>query len=292
MRRTIFIAILCVFGLAADVSVSRADSPRLVGHAIEFGLRAPGGKDGSASLDRLLTEIVLEHIPHSYENKKDWGHKSERWDGLHISLDGLRLDTKRRKKEVNHGTWNMYRIRFIEPDEELRVRLDNARLHKDGTVGFDIYVTAPLRAFGRTSKWVKGVQLYSFSANADARARLKLSCRVGVIMDITKLPPDIVFEPKVTDADLELLEFRVTRISAVGGKVAEELGRSIRRVLEREIEKKRHKLVDKLNRQIKKNKDDLRLSMHDAAVNKWNGWAEVLRQQQSTDERRSDGESP
>ncbi len=249
-------------------AASGSEPPQLFGQTIDFGIRPPrNGNDGT--LDGLLTGVILENIPHRYEDKRDWGMTSERWDGLHIQLDGLKLKTKRRKKTVNHGTWKMYRIDLVNPNEEFRVRLENGRITDDGFVSFDLVTTAKLHAFGRVSKWVKGVQLYSFSADADAKAQLRLACRFAVGLDPTKLPPDIVFVPEVTGADLRLVEFEVQRISDVGGKIAEELGRGVRRIVEDKLDEKRDKLVERINRKLGEKDDDLRLSLHDLAIDKW-----------------------
>ena len=47
----------------------------------------------------LLREIALASIPESYENTKHWGQTKRMWDGVHLSLDGLRLKTKRRYRK-------------------------------------------------------------------------------------------------------------------------------------------------------------------------------------------------
>jgi hypothetical protein len=219
-------------------------------------------------LHELLTSLVLSHIPHNYENTKHWGQTDERWDGLHLQLDHLKLKTKRRVKEVNHGTWKMYRIDLIDPQNQFHVRVENTH-EVPGGVGFDVIFTARLHLFGRMSKWVKGVQLFSISADGEAQVALRVACELKMGMDISKLPPDVLLSPQVTDADLQLIEFRILRISDVGGSVAKELGDSLRGVVEHELEDKRGKLVEKINQQIDKNRDKLRLSLHDLVASKW-----------------------
>ena len=65
-------------------------------------------------LQTLTQRIVRDNIPHKYVRDKDWGKTAERWDGIQIRRKGpLRLTTKRKWKEVKHGTWKRYEIRQI-----------------------------------------------------------------------------------------------------------------------------------------------------------------------------------
>ena len=72
-------------------------------------------KSDLRAMESLINDLAKQFIPHRYEKKKDWGSQSERWDGLHVQLKGLRLKTKRRKKLVNHGTWKIYSAELSDP---------------------------------------------------------------------------------------------------------------------------------------------------------------------------------
>ena len=64
--------------------------------------------------------------------------------------------------------------------------------------------------------------------------------------------------PKVIDAQLELEEFELTRISKAKGPLVHELGRGLRLVILEELESP--KLVAKLNRAIEKKRHRLRFT--------------------------------
>lgn len=221
-------------------------------------------------LDELLTAVARDQLPHDYENRKHWGRTTEIWDGLHIARDGLRIKTKRRKKEVNDGTWKMYRVRLIDPREHLTVGLENVRDLGDGRAAFDVVADGRLAAFGRLSQWVKGVQLVSVSADADARVQMRISFEMTMRLDFNKLPPDVLLSPRATQADIRLVEFRLRRISDAHGPLVKELGDSLRHVLNDELEDRRHKLAEKINAKLDKSRDKLRLSPHDLLSSKWN----------------------
>ncbi|MBW3600721.1 MAG: hypothetical protein KY475_26085, partial [Planctomycetes bacterium] len=224
---------------------------------------------------RFVTSLLREHLPRDYEDTRKWGATKRMWDGLHIQLDGLRLKTKRRWKQANHGTWKMYRVWLLDPNEQLDLSVMNVRRQEDGSVAFDLHAGARLGLMGRVSEWRHDVQLFSFSAEGAARVRVALQCQAAMRLDPRKLPPDLVLAPKVNAADLVIEEFHIDRVSKVGGDVAEEIGREIRRSLEEKLAEDRTDLADKLNRQIAKNEDKLRLSLHDALASKWGSWIET-----------------
>lgn len=212
---------------------------------------------------QLLREIVIAHLPDEYEDKRDWGGTKEVWDGLRVSVDGFKIKTKRRKKLANHGTWKRYRAWLINPADTLRISFSNIEQSPQGDVAMDAVVRARLGAFGRLSEWRRDVQLYSIGVDAEADVTLRLRCQVGMSLDLAHLPPDIVITPTVTSAQLDLDDFRLLRISNLSGPLVRELGQSLQDVLQREIDQREAKLVTKLNRQLEKESDHLKLSLYD-----------------------------
>ena len=236
-------------------------------------LSTSANNTGPSGTDALIRSILLGNLPREYENAKNWGQTKRRWDGLHVSLDGLRVDTKRRWKEVNHGTWTRYRAWLIDPENSLQIHLTEARRAENQAAVFDLIVDARIGATGRLSEWNRGIQLYSFSADADGKVRLHVSCEMGLRLDATKLPPDVLLAPKVTNAKLDLLEFRLHRISDADGPLVREFGEELHDELNREIQDQRVKLVEKLNRALEKNRDHMRLSVRDLVAG---GWEKLL----------------
>jgi hypothetical protein len=57
--------------------------------------------------------------------------------------------------------------------------------------------------------------------------------------------------------------------------LVEEIGRGMRQAVREKLEEDRGKLADKLNRQITKKEDKLRLSLHDALASKWARWIDA-----------------
>jgi len=231
----------------------------------------PAASASSESLqviNGLVNSIVRDNLPDNFESKDNWGHTTEVWAGVDIRREGLQIKTKRRKKAVNDGTWKLVRVRLVEPDETLHLEvLDVRPLTTAGRVEVDLAVDAQLEVFARLSQWELGVQLISLSANAQARAQFRVRFELGMKLDPTKLPPDVILDPVVREAQLRLVDFRLDRISQVGGSVAHELGEEARGLLDREVAKQNAKLPEKINRQLEKNR--LRLSAQDVLTSRW-----------------------
>jgi len=232
--------------------------------------------DAGAELDGLITKMVLDNIPHDFEETKDWGGQDERWDGIRFRREGFKIQTKRRKKMVNHGTWKKYSATLLNPDEEFSINVKNMRETSDEKMAFDIHFSAHLNIDGRQSKWVKGVQLYSFSVQGHTKVRLVVGIELGVTMDINNFPPDLVFIPVAKEANLIVDDFRIDRVSKAGGEFAQQVSRGVRNSLDQKLAEKEDKLVEKLNKEFTKNKSKLRLSIADALKSKWTKSAQAF----------------
>ena len=213
----------------------------------------------SEKLDRLLTNLVLENLPHDFVDEKKWGQQSERWDGVDVKFKDGKLRTHRRKKKVNHGTWKRYTAELMNPQEEFAIRVTNMRQQPDAAMAFDVECSAHVKIHARQSKWVKGVQLYSLSSDGHARLNLVVSLQLDTHLDITKFPPDLIFDPKATDANIEVEEFRIDRVSKAGGEFAQQVTKGVRSVLDEKIAEKEQKLVDKINKKFRDKKKSMRL---------------------------------
>jgi len=67
----------------------------------------------------------------------------------------------------------------------------------------------------------------------------------------------------VATADLDILEFKLRRISHFDGPVVKTLSASVREVLEDKIAEDRKKLVERLNKSLAKQQSKLRFSPAD-----------------------------
>jgi len=225
----------------------------------------------SPEFQEWITNVVRQHLPDDYEKRKNWGHTARTFDGVSIKIEDGRLKTHRKYKQANDGQWQMYRVKLKNPEEKFEVRIANIRKLPDGKIGLEITAVASLEVFGRQSQWEHGVQLYSLSAEADARVRLWANAEVATQMNLTRFPPDISLDPEITAARLEIPDFRIRRLGEFHGPLVRSLSHATREALEEKLADDNEKLVAKLNRAIDKQEKKLTLSLADVMKSKWSG---------------------
>jgi hypothetical protein len=224
---------------------------------------APEAFTPDAEFQAWISALVRQHLPDQYEKKKNWGQTKRTLDGVSIKFDDGWLKTHRKYKEANDGKWQMYRVELIDPERSFDIRIANLRELDDGCVGLRVTAVAALHALGRQAQWEHGIQLYSVSAEADARVRLTADAAVAVQLDPTRFPPDVHLRPEVTAARVEILDFKLRRISDLDGPLVRALSKTVREELEDKLAQDNAKLVAKLNKAIDKEEPKLKLSAAD-----------------------------
>lgn len=205
-------------------------------------------------------------LPESYQRDKDWDKQKRIYAGFNIRADDGRLSTKRRWKEVNHGRWLRYDIRLgdVYDPRRLKVQVTDAHLGEDQRLHFEARVDTRVDVHLQQQHWNLGVRLYSLSVEADARLRMEIVGDIGFELDLTRIPPDVLADPHVSTIRLSLVDLNVDRISHVGGEVAESIGDLVKQVIRDEyLPSQQAKIAEKLNRQIDRRRDRLRLGASD-----------------------------
>lgn len=247
--------------LASD-SREAAPNGAVVSGPVLSGAAVPA--PASDQLLRLVASLVRQNIPQRYQNDKEWEQTKKVYAGVKLRRDGWQLKTKRRWKEARHGRWRRYRVELIDPDQRLEVRLSDFRWLTDNRFQVRLTVLADMELFARQARWNYDVQLYSVHVDARARLQIEVDATIGFHLDPTEIPPALVVAPVVDRAGLDLRRFEVDRISHLGGDLAEELGDAAEGFIRREIvERQSEKLADRVNRQIERHRDDLRISVAD-----------------------------
>lgn len=230
----------------------------------------PVNADERQELSTWVKWLVLKNLPPNYQDKRKWNRQKEIVSGLDVKMDGLRLDTKRRRKMVNHGAWSRYEIDFVEPAKELVVDITRIEFPDSGLIDIQCRVETPLKLFGRLTQWQRDVQIFSLSVAGRARVELTIDATVQVQVNPLVFPPDVEFRPKVTKAHVNLKEFEVDRVSHIGGDAAELVGKAMRKTLEKKLEDYDEKVVEKMNKEIEKQKGRLKLSLSEWGSKKLN----------------------
>lgn len=236
------------------------------GDRIDTAPRLPADPTLVPSPEKLgeqATRLLRDVLPREFENSKKWGLTKRIVSGVDVDRDGLKFTTHRRWKEVNDGLWKRYRATLVDPEQRLQLKVVRIEETDAGRVQMDMVLDTALDLEARVVKYKRNLRLFSLTAHADAEVRLELDVELGASLDPTKLPPDIVFDVVVKDAKLELVKFRLRRLSDIKGVAARQLGKLVEELAEDELKDQRRKLVEKLNKKIDKKRDRLRFSFHD-----------------------------
>jgi hypothetical protein len=225
----------------------------------------------SPEFQEWITDVVRQQLPHEYEKRKNWGHTARSFDGVSIRVEDGKIKTHRKYKQKNDGEWQHYRVTLKDPEEKFDIKLANIHKRKDGRVGLEITAVASLEVFARQSLWQHGVQLYSISAEADARVRLWADVAVATHVNLARFPPDVSLNPEILAAKLEIPDFRMRRLGQFDGPLVRSLSHATREALEEKLADDNDKLVAKLNHAIDKKEKKLKLSLADIMKSKWSG---------------------
>jgi len=219
-------------------------------------------------LGELLADVVRDAVPREYERAKDWDHTKRITTGVKFDGRPLRMKIHRRQKEVPHGVWKKYRVRIVEPAqsqdekqppaaEAVVVEVKNLRSLGAGRAGCTVSVSAKLDGWAQVRHYNRGVHLGTLTFEGQSLLHVSIDCEVGFGLTQGKLLPALAIDPKVTDARVEIDEFRMRRMGELKGQAAKQLGRGLRRLIEDRLTGP--KLAAKINRSIEKRRDRLQL---------------------------------
>ena len=216
------------------------------------------------SIQWLATK-ASKHIPRTISGDKNWGDRKRVWAGVKIRMDGFKLRTNRKHRELEQGRWVKYEVTL--PDVPPAIKITDVSPKIDATTGEQSWtitssVVSPMEFEARVQRWNLGVKLFSVTVRGQARIRLNSTLSVGFHANYGEIPPGLVIAPSVQKAELVMEHFEVDRVSKIGGDVAEQWGELLEDILiERLVKRQNEKLVGKLNKSIDKERDDLKLSL-------------------------------
>ena len=225
--------------------------------------------DAGDKIDRALTRLALAELPREFSDTKRWGQQAERWNGIELRREGLRIETQRRKKLVNHGTWKKFSASLRNPEQEFQISLKNIHESDNETVAFEIHVAAHLDVEGRQAEWVKGVQLYSVNATGHTQVRLVVTMEMEIQMGLGHFPPDVIFKPRAKSAKILLDDFRIDKISKIGGEFTQQISDEVREMLEQKIETQESRLVEKINEELIQHQSEFQISWAESLKSPW-----------------------
>ncbi len=203
----------------------------------------------------MLSQLIRESIPLDYDKQQDWGATREVTVGYRVDGKPFHYHVHRRKKAVEHGVWKHYKLRVVDPDKNLRLRLRDLRPLAPGRMAFTLDLESKLDAWGRAKVYQYGVHVIALEVEGDMQMRLQIDGEIALQATVVNGSAAIAVQPVVTDARLALDEFHLRRVSDARGPIVRELSDGVRSIAEDELNGPQ--LAAKLNRAIEKKRDRL-----------------------------------
>ena len=113
---------------------------------------------------------------------------------VRLRREGWKVETYRKRKQVNHGTWRKYTAELVDPQQQVQLQVTRIR-GEQGKVSLDVVLEAAIAIDARQAKWARGVQLYSLSVQGQARVRLHLELELDLDFRLSNSPPQVRAAP-------------------------------------------------------------------------------------------------
>jgi hypothetical protein len=210
----------------------------------------PPARPEHAELARLILAAVVAKLPREFEDRSGWGRTIP--DPGNLRLPQLRTRVKvGDKEELAHGAWVRTRGWLDDPAKDVQVEVRDLRKVDPKTVQLRLAVTVSGHGERERRQYEKGLRLFDLTLQADAVVVLVLDCDVGLALNTSTFPPEVVVEPKVTKSQLELKEFEPRKVGKVQlGERARELAGELKGVLQDHLKKHEQEIKDRINAAI------------------------------------------
>jgi len=209
----------------------------------------------SEEANTFLRGMILLLMPSEYIDDDDWGSQRRIQSGLNVKLNGGKLHTSRRWKEVNHGVWKRTELRLHQPEEKFQIRVELVPQDDEAFSRYRVHATARVRIHGRQQRWTNGVKVYSASGDATADVTLKAEIALQRTFLDAEGTKRLRILPHVESFAFVVNGFRLRRVGHAKGAIIREFGRSLRSVINRIASRKNPKMVTKINHKIQKKPD-------------------------------------
>ncbi len=206
----------------------------------------------SEEANEFFRGMLLLLIPEEYVDEDDWGSQRRVQSGLKVKLDGVKLHTSRRWKQVNHGLWKRTELRLHQPEEKFQLRIEFLPQENEDLSRYRLHATARIRIHGRQQRWANGVKLYSASGDATADVTLRSDITLQRSFVDSEGTKRLRILPQVDSLVFVVNGFRLQRVGHAKGAIVREFGRSLRSVINRLISHRNPRMVRKINQRIQK----------------------------------------
>ncbi|MEZ6125489.1 MAG: hypothetical protein R3C49_20265 [Planctomycetaceae bacterium] len=206
----------------------------------------------SPEVTQFIKGMALLLLPDTYSDDNDWGHQKKVQSGLNVGLDGFRIDTSRRWKEVNHGLWQRVDAELADPEQHLQLAISVLPRTDDGDHRYRVRSRLRLRATVRQQRWTLGAKLYSVGADIVADVSMEADVRFTSELISQDGSGRLRVLPHVETTQARLDGFSLRNIGQLKGAPARELGNLCEPIVRSAVKRSNDKLPSKINAKIQK----------------------------------------
>lgn len=210
---------------------------------------------------QFIRGIALLLMPESFDDEDGWGRETRIQSGLDVDFDDGRIETKRRWKSVNHGSWLQGAGQLVDPETTFSLKATQLPDPDAKTQAYLVQASARLRVTGRQQQWNYGVMLWSLSADAVADIRLDVTLNVKADVVTTDKGSRLRFQPSVTQAQAHLTGFSLRRVSHAKGAMVREFGNWLEELLRLRLKRENKDLAARINKALSKKSDQLEIPL-------------------------------
>ncbi len=224
------------------------------------------------SLSRFIRRVLIDSLPPTIEGKDDWGDQKEIFSGVGLNAENGPLKFEKKTKSVNHGLWKRYEIQLVEPEQQLRFQIVDAHNIGPRQVAFVIEAMSPLKVHVQLERWRFGVKLLNGTGDADATVKARIAGEVRYRFDTATSSTQLVLEPNILAATLDLVEFDLRKVWKLDGPLVQEVGDLLTPPLTKLIHKQEEPIVAKMNKELAKHPEKLQLALPRPFGLDWKSW--------------------
>ncbi|MCA9058146.1 MAG: hypothetical protein KDA85_06585 [Planctomycetaceae bacterium] len=210
---------------------------------------------------QLIRGILLLFLPQEFSDDDDWGAEKRIQSGLDVELRGLRLETRRRWNDVNHGSWKRASGRLVDPEQFFRLQVWTIPSESSEQRRYALQAQGRIRVTGQQQQWNSGVMLWSISGDATADVTLNVEFDVEQRLVQTDRGPRFRMMPTVRTASVQLNSFHLHRVSHIKGTLAAEFGRWLDGIVQRQVHKQNERLVGRINQRLQRKPERFEFSL-------------------------------
>jgi hypothetical protein len=221
--------------------------------------------DQGPSWSEIIEDLVVNLIPRDFVDDRHWGQTQKVSRGVRVRTKGGRVRLEQREKKVNHGFWRRVKVKLLTPEKSLQLEIRNVRKTDAGASRFDLFLQVRARCETQFVFWSYDVKGLNGSVESDVTVQALLDCsfRIETAAKEGAWLPEVAIAPQVHDLDLKLTDVDTRRAGLIGGWVADELGNFTRQVMEDLLQSQERKVLERIQKSIRKKEDRLRLDLND-----------------------------